>query len=115
MEPDITDLEVRISENSQKLRELDSLFRALGFRHSEFRTLRDIITEIGEERGMIGKEAVKDFFEDLQEHYYDYLRLRKSLAELKAEKAKLSARDATNLINMIESFIEAETSLIRST
>ena len=58
---------------------------------------------------MIGKEAVKDFFEDLQEHYYDYLRLRKSLAELKAEKAKLSARDATNLINMIESFMKNST------
>ena len=38
--------------------------------------LRDIITEIGEERIMIGNEAVKDFFEDLRNHYYDYVRLR---------------------------------------
>ena len=48
--------------------------------------LRDIITEIGEEMDMIGYEAVKDFFEDLRNHYYDYVRLRESVAELKAEK-----------------------------
>ena len=37
--------------------------------------LRDNITEIGEERDMIGNEAVKDFFEDLRNHFYDYVRL----------------------------------------
>jgi len=57
--------------------------------------LRDIITEIGEERDMIGNDAVKVFFEDLRNHYYDYVRLRESVAELKAEKAQLSARDVT--------------------
>jgi hypothetical protein len=46
--------------------------------YHEFRMLRDIITEVGEERDMIGKEAVKDFFEDLRNHYYDYVRLRES-------------------------------------
>jgi hypothetical protein len=52
--------------------------------YHEFRMLRDIITEVGEERDMIGKEAVKDFFEDLRNHYYDYVRLRESVAKLKA-------------------------------
>ena len=70
--------------------------------------LRDIITEIGEERVMIGNEAVKDFFEDLRNHYYDYVRLRESVAELKAEKAQLSARDATNYVSSkIESSIKS--------
>ncbi|MGC1132241.1 MAG: hypothetical protein WA941_05430 [Nitrososphaeraceae archaeon] len=36
---------------------------------------RDNITEIGEERDMIENEAVKDFFEDLRNHFYDYVRL----------------------------------------
>ena len=65
------DLEVQISLNSLKLRELVSL-KALGFGLAEFRLLRDIITEVGEERGVIGNEAVKIFFEDLQNHYYEY-------------------------------------------
>ena len=65
------DLEVQISQNSLKLRELISL-RALGFGLAEFRLLRDIITEVGEEKGVIGNEAVKIFFEDLQNYYYEY-------------------------------------------
>jgi len=73
LQSDITALEVRLSQNSQKLRDLDNL-RALGFQLAEFRMLRDIITEVGEERGIIGNEAVKDFFEDLRKYYYDYLR-----------------------------------------
>ena len=44
--------------------------------YHEFRMLRDIITEIGEERDMIGNLAVKDFFEDLRNHYYDFIRIR---------------------------------------
>ena len=55
------DLEVQISLNSLKLRELVSL-KALGFGLAEFRLLRDIINEVGEERGVIGNEGCKDFF-----------------------------------------------------
>jgi len=74
--------------------------------YHEFKMLRDFITEIGEEKD-IGYEAVKDFFEDLQNHYYDYVRLRESVAELKAEKAQLSARHATNYVsNKTESSIK---------
>jgi hypothetical protein len=58
--------------------------------YREFRMLRDIIIKIGEERDIIGNEAVKDFFEVLRNHYYDYVRLRESVAELKAKKAQLS-------------------------
>jgi hypothetical protein len=61
--------------------------------------LHDIITEIGEERDMIGNEAVKDFFVDLWNHCYDYVRLRESIAELKAEKAQLSVSHATNYVS----------------
>jgi hypothetical protein len=50
----------------------------------EFRMLRDIITEIGEKRDMIGNEAVKDFFEDLRSHFYDYVRLRESFSRIVA-------------------------------
>lgn len=52
--------------------------------------LRDIITEIEEGRDMVGNKAVKGFFEDLRNHFYDYVRPRESVAELKAEKAQPS-------------------------
>ena len=100
------DLEVQISLNSLKLRELVSL-KALGFGLAEFRLLRDIINEVGEERGVIGNEAVKIFFEDLQNHYYEYLRLRESVSKLRAEKVKLSALDSTNTFNsMFQDFFK---------
>ena len=77
--------------------------------YHEFRMLRDIITEVGEERDMIGNEAVKHFFADLRNHYYDYVRTkRESVAKLKAEKAQLSARHATNYVtSKIESSIKS--------
>lgn len=91
------DLEERISRNSLKLRELDKLM-ALGFGYAEFRILRDIITEVAEDRGIFGNEAVREFFKDLRDHYYDYVQLRKSVSELRAEKARLSSTDyVTNL------------------
>jgi hypothetical protein len=89
------DLEIQISRNSLKLHDLSSL-KALGFGLAEFRMLRDIITEVGEEIGVIGNEAVRYFFEDFRKHYYEYVRLRKIVSELKAEKAQLSAIDSTN-------------------
>lgn len=58
-------LEVQISQNSLKLRELVSL-KALGFGLAEFRMLHDNITKVGEERGLIGDKAVKDFFKILR-------------------------------------------------
>ena len=101
------DLEVQISQNSLKLRELVSL-KALGFGLAEFRMLRDIITEVGEERGMIGNEAVKNFFEDLRNYYYEYVHLRKSVSELRAEKAQASAaKDTANYItNMFQDILK---------
>ena len=100
------DLEVRISQNSQKLSDLVSL-KALGFGLAEFRTLRDIITEVGEERGLIGNEAVKNFFEDFQNHYYEYLRLRKSVSELRTEKAQLDAKDIANYtLKMFQDYLK---------
>ena len=96
-------LEDRKSQNSLKLRELDSL-RALGFGHYEFRILRDIITEVGEATGPIGEDAVKSFFEDLRNYYYDYVRLRESVSKLKAEKAQLSA-GADMIQNIFQGFL----------
>jgi hypothetical protein len=89
------DLEIQISQNSLKLDDLSSL-KALGFGLAEFRMLRDIITEVGEEIGMIGNDVVRYFFEDFRKHYYEYVRLKKNVSELKAEKARLSAVDSTN-------------------
>ena len=80
-------------------RELVSL-NDLGFGHAEFRILRDIITEVGEERGIIGNKAVNNFFEDLQNHYYDYVRLRESVPKLRTERDQMSAStDNSNFIS----------------
>jgi hypothetical protein len=99
-------LEVQISQNSLKFRDLDSL-KALGFGLAEFRMLRDIITEVGEERGLIGNDAVKDFFQDLENHYYEYRRLRTSVSKLKAEKAQASAVDTSNqILGMFQNFFK---------
>ncbi len=98
------DLEIQIYRNSLKLHDLSSL-KAIGFGLAEFRMLRDIITEVGEEIGLIGNDSVKYFFEDFQKHFYEYVRLRRSVSELKAEKAKLSATDSTNYFtNMFQYF-----------
>jgi hypothetical protein len=100
------DLEVQIFHNSLKLHDLISL-EALGFGLAKFRMLRGIITEIGEERGVSGNEAVNIFFEDLQNHYYEYVRLRKSVSELRAEKAQLNAKDTANYItNMFQNVLK---------
>jgi hypothetical protein len=100
------DLEVQISQNSLKLHDLISL-ETLGFGLAKFRMLRDIITEVGEERGVFGNEAVKIFFEDLQDHYYEYVRLRKSVSELRAEKAQLNAKDTANyMTNMFQNVLK---------
>ena len=100
------DLEVQISQNSLKLHDLTSL-ETLGFGLAKFRMLRDIITEVGEERGVLGNEAVKIFFEDLQDHSYEYVRLRKSVSELRAEKAQLNAKDTANYIpNMFQNVLK---------
>jgi hypothetical protein len=102
------DLEVRISENSLKFRELDSL-KALGFGLAEFRKLRDIITEVGEERELIGNDAVKNFFQDLEDYYYDYRRLRASVSKLKDEKAQMRAENNLNqFIGMFQDFIKQQ-------
>jgi hypothetical protein len=99
-------LEVQISQNSLKLRDLDSL-KALGFGLAEFRMLRDIIIEVGEERGLIGNDAVKDFFQDLENYYYEYRRLRTNVSKLKAEKAQASASDTSNqIIGMFQNFFK---------
>ena len=98
-------LEVGISQNSLKLRELDTL-RALGFGHDEFRILRNIITEVGEVIGLIGNDAVKSFFDDLRNYYYDYVRLRESISKLKAEKARLNA-GADAIQNMFQNFVSS--------
>ena len=101
------DLEVQISQNSLKFRELVSL-KALGFGLTEFRMLRDIITEVGEDRGMIGNEAVRNFFEDLRNYYYEYVQLRKSVSKLRAEIAQASAAaDTSNsVINMFQDILK---------
>jgi hypothetical protein len=79
------DLEIQISQNSLKLDDLSSL-KALGFGLAEFRMLRDIITEVGEEIGMFGNDAVRYFFEDLRKHYYEYVWLKKTCPNSRLKK-----------------------------
>ena len=82
-------LQEQVNANFQRLKVLDDLKRD-GFGLPEFKQLRYLIDEIATQNGMYGNIAVKDFFEDMQEHYYDYLWLRKRVEDLKAEKARLS-------------------------
>jgi hypothetical protein len=79
------DLEIQISQNSLKLDDLSSL-KALGFGLAEFRMLRDIINEVGEEIGMFGNDAVRYFFEDLRKHYYEYVWLKKMCPNSRLKK-----------------------------
>lgn len=51
---------------------------------------------MGEERGLIGNEAVKYFFEEMDKHYYEYVRLGETVSKLRAEKVRLTAEDITN-------------------
>jgi hypothetical protein len=85
---------------SQRINNLIYL-EGIGFGLSEFKQLRYLIQEIAEQQqqdGKVGNEAVKKFFDDLENHYYDYLWLRKRVDRLKAEKYKLDSTDSLTLM-----------------
>jgi hypothetical protein len=80
--------EERLEERKLKNRELDEL-RNMGLGLWEFKTLRNLINEIGIENGLEVKngEAVKRFISDIENHYADYLRLRNKVKQLRDEES----------------------------
>jgi hypothetical protein len=96
-------LQEKIAMNSLSFKELTSLGE-IGFGLPEFKQLR-YLAEVGRHSGIADEFAVKKFFDDLQDHFYDYVLLEKIVAELKAERAKLSVRDSsTQSSDMFQDF-----------
>ena len=83
-------LEEAKSKSSQRLQELE-LLEKKGFRLAEFKMLHNLINEIAAMRGMPTEDntAVKILFDDLRDHFYDYLNLAKKIQQLKLEIRKL--------------------------
>jgi hypothetical protein len=105
-------LEEVISKNSQRLRELE-LLEKKGFGLAEFKMLHNLINEIAAIRGMPTEDntAVKILFDDLRDHFYDYLNLAKKLQQIKLKIRNLCEnRDmiitALNLSQEIYKFSE---------
>ncbi|MPZ07542.1 MAG: hypothetical protein GEU26_14195 [Nitrososphaeraceae archaeon] len=67
----------------------------------EFKQLRYLLAEVAIQEGLTPNAAVKKFFDDLQDHYYDYVWLRKRVAELKSERYRLSGVDVMSSLNQI--------------
>lgn len=80
--------EERLKERKLKNRELDES-RSMGFGLWEFKTLRNLINEIGIENGLEVKngEAVKRFISDIENHYADYLKLRNKVKQLRDDES----------------------------
>jgi hypothetical protein len=79
------ELEHEIAFNSQSM--------SLGFGLPEFTQLRYLLDEIAIQQGLSVKDAVKKFFENLQEHFYDYVWLSKRVAQLEEKKRRLDGQD----------------------
>jgi hypothetical protein len=97
-------LEELLKIHSQTISNLRYL-EGIGFQLSEFKQLRYLIEEIAEQQDgyLSGNEAVKKFFEDLRNHYFDYVWLKRRVDELKAERTKLSNTDALTLLREVYS------------
>jgi hypothetical protein len=83
-------LEEAKSKNSQRLQELE-LLEKKSFGLAEFKMLHNLINEIAAIRGMPTDDntAVKILFDDLRDHFYDYLNLAKKLQQIKLELRNL--------------------------
>lgn len=93
-------LELQLAMNSQSVRELNYL-NDIGFGLPEFKQLRYLLAEVAIQEGLPPNASVKIFFDDLQDHYYDYIWLRKRVAELKSERYRLSGVDAMSSLKQI--------------
>jgi hypothetical protein len=91
-----------IARNSLRLKEIRQL-SDIGFGLAEFKQLQYLLDEVAQQSdsgsGITDNAAVKKFFDDLQNHFFDYVFLSKAVTGLKAERAKLTAADYTAQIN----------------
>lgn len=81
-----------LEQRRLKNKELESL-KSMGFGLQELKTLCNIIVELGEENGQSkgNGEIVKQFISDIENHHYDYLRLRHKIDELEKQKLIITA------------------------
>ena len=63
--------------------------------------MRYLLAEVATQEGLTPDAAVKKFFDDLQDHYYDYIWLRNRVAELKSERHRLSGVDVMSSLKQI--------------
>lgn len=83
----------QLDMNSQAVKNLGELDE-MGFGLREFKQLQYLIEEVAQQNGITRSGAVRHFFNDLENYYYDYVWLKRRVAELRAEKSKLSATDS---------------------
>ena len=93
-------LELQLAINSQSIKELNYL-NDIGFGLPEFKQLRYILAEVAIREGLTFNAAIKKFFDDLQDHFYDYVWLRKRVAELKSERERLSGVNAMSSLKQM--------------
>jgi hypothetical protein len=88
--------------------ELDSL-KKMGFGPKEFKTLRNLLTEIAAAKGLSveDNDPVNRFLSDIENHYPDYLNLRGRVNELKNVEQFQLAHTSTlpQLKNAVSSFL----------
>lgn len=110
------ELEESNSKYSQRLREL-VLLDKMGFGLLQFKQLRHLVEEIAEALGVPIDEnaAVRWFFQNLVEHYHDYLDLGKTVQELESKIHELHTQRAHQLValNLTLDVKEEVDSLVR--
>ena len=114
--------------------ELDSL-KKMGLGLREFKILHSLIVELATENGKSTEngDAVKNFISDVENHHYDYIRLRKAVEDLKnrqelfialtSKQSRLSKaidallrkkgttdEDVSNIIDIMELYTSEDTS-----
>jgi hypothetical protein len=106
LDREIRNLQEYLARNSQSLRELKFLDE-IGFGLPEFKQLHYLLDEVAQQDGVTaGNAAVKKFFDDLQNHFYDYVFLGKTVAELKAERARLSGSPVTDFTTYLGQILQ---------
>lgn len=97
-----------LDENRLKTSELDIL-KEMGFGLRELRIVRNLANEMAAGEGKYAERGlvVREFISDIENHHYDYLRLRNKVSELKAQESNfLSILGASSRLgNAVSSFL----------
>ena len=77
----------------------------IGFGLPELRQLKYLVTEVALQNGPISEsDAMKNYFDDLRNYFFDYVFLKKKVAELKAERESLSIGASSQNSNVQDIF-----------